>query len=166
MYSTHASVVTVKPAGTRSAPSTRVISATFAPLPPSSSRMSLEPSEKSYTQRRCATAVSLLVQRWRHSIRAAALSSVAELEHELARVLAREQLHEHIAEVGHAAVDDLLARDQLPRAQPPGQLGRGLAVAGGEVEDDHPGHRGAVDQQRKVIGRASGLLRSEERRVG
>ena len=47
MYSTHASVVIVKPAGTRSAPSTRVISATFAPLPPSSSRMSLDPSAKS-----------------------------------------------------------------------------------------------------------------------
>ena len=41
------SVVSVNPAGTRSAPSTRVISATFAPLPPSSSRMSREPSAKS-----------------------------------------------------------------------------------------------------------------------
>ena len=49
MYATHASVVIVNPAGTRSVPSTRVISATFAPLPPSSSRMSLEPSAKSYT---------------------------------------------------------------------------------------------------------------------
>ena len=49
MYSTHASVVIVNPAGTRSAPSTRVISATLAPLPPSSSRMSFEPSAKSYT---------------------------------------------------------------------------------------------------------------------
>src|SRR3954451_12295260 len=39
----------VKPAGTRSAPSTRVISATLAPLPPSSSRMSRDPSAKSYT---------------------------------------------------------------------------------------------------------------------
>jgi hypothetical protein len=47
MYATHASVVIVNPAGTRSAPSTRVISATFAPLPPSSSRMSREPSAKS-----------------------------------------------------------------------------------------------------------------------
>ena len=47
MYATQASVVIVKPAGTRSAPSTRVISATFAPLPPSRSRMSREPSEKS-----------------------------------------------------------------------------------------------------------------------
>ncbi len=47
MYATHASVVIVKPAGTRSVPSTRVISATFAPLPPSSSRMSFEPSAKS-----------------------------------------------------------------------------------------------------------------------
>ena len=35
---TQASVVIVKPAGTRSSPSTRVISATLAPLPPSSSR--------------------------------------------------------------------------------------------------------------------------------
>ena len=49
MYSTHASVVMVKPAGTRSGPRTRVISATFAPLPPRSSRMSLDPSAKSYT---------------------------------------------------------------------------------------------------------------------
>ena len=49
MYATHASVVIVNPAGTRSGPSTRVISATFAPLPPSSSRMSFEPSAKSYT---------------------------------------------------------------------------------------------------------------------
>ena len=49
MYSTHASVVIVNPDGTRSGPSTRVISATLAPLPPSSSRMSLEPSAKSYT---------------------------------------------------------------------------------------------------------------------
>ena len=49
MYATHASVVIVNPAGTRSAPSTRVISATFAPFPPSSSRMSFEPSAKSYT---------------------------------------------------------------------------------------------------------------------
>src|SRR5919202_5832922 len=49
MYATHASVVMVKPAGTRSAPRTRVISATLAPLPPSSSRMSREPSAKSYT---------------------------------------------------------------------------------------------------------------------
>src|SRR5205823_5157917 len=51
MYCTQASVVIVNPAGTRSAPSTRVISATFAPLPPNSSRMSLEPSVKSYTHR-------------------------------------------------------------------------------------------------------------------
>ena len=47
MYATHASVVIVNPAGTRSAPSTRVISATLAPLPPSSSRMSFDPSAKS-----------------------------------------------------------------------------------------------------------------------
>ncbi len=47
MYSTHAAVVIVNPAGTLSAPSTRVISATFAPLPPSSSRMSFAPSVKS-----------------------------------------------------------------------------------------------------------------------
>jgi hypothetical protein len=46
MYATHASVVIVKPAGTRSLPSTRVISATFAPLPPSSSRISRDPSAK------------------------------------------------------------------------------------------------------------------------
>src|SRR5919107_5244611 len=39
----------VNPAGTLSAPSTRVISATLAPLPPSSSRMSIEPSVKSRT---------------------------------------------------------------------------------------------------------------------
>jgi hypothetical protein len=45
----HASVVIVKPAGTRSGSSTRVISATFAPLPPSSSRISFEPSAKSST---------------------------------------------------------------------------------------------------------------------
>ena len=49
MNATHASVVIVKPAGTRSGPSTRVISAMFAPLPPSSTRMSREPSVKSYT---------------------------------------------------------------------------------------------------------------------
>ncbi len=42
-----ASVVIVKPGGTRSAPSTRVISATLAPLPPRSSRMSRDPSAKS-----------------------------------------------------------------------------------------------------------------------
>ena len=47
MYATHASVVIVKPAGTRSGPSTRVISAIPAPLPPSSTRMSREPSLKS-----------------------------------------------------------------------------------------------------------------------
>jgi hypothetical protein len=47
MYATHASVVIVNPAGTRSAPRMVVISATFAPLPPSSSRISLEPSVKS-----------------------------------------------------------------------------------------------------------------------
>ncbi len=47
MYSTHASVVMVKPAGTRSAPSRRVISATPAPLPPNSSRISRDPSAKS-----------------------------------------------------------------------------------------------------------------------
>jgi hypothetical protein len=55
MYSTHASVVIVNPAGTTSSPSTRVISATFAPLPPSSSRISREPSVKSYTHFRSAT---------------------------------------------------------------------------------------------------------------
>ena len=44
MYATDASVVIVKPAGTRSAPSTRVISATLAPFPPSRSRISREPS--------------------------------------------------------------------------------------------------------------------------
>ena len=49
MYATHASVVIVNPAGTRSAPRMRVISATFAPLPPSRSRCSREPSAKSYT---------------------------------------------------------------------------------------------------------------------
>ena len=37
-------MVIVKPGGTRSAPSTRVISATLAPLPPSRSRISREPS--------------------------------------------------------------------------------------------------------------------------
>jgi hypothetical protein len=47
MYSTHASVVIVNPAGTRSGPSTRVISAMPEPLPPSSSRMSRDPSAKS-----------------------------------------------------------------------------------------------------------------------
>jgi hypothetical protein len=51
MYAAHASVLIVKPAGTRSGPSTRVISATLAPLPPSSSRISLEPSAKSMTHR-------------------------------------------------------------------------------------------------------------------
>src|SRR5205823_9473200 len=49
IYATQASVVIVNPCGTRSAPRTRVISATFAPLPPSRSRMSLDPSAKSYT---------------------------------------------------------------------------------------------------------------------
>ena len=44
MYATQASVVIVKPAGTRSGPSTRVISATLAPFPPSRSRMSRDPS--------------------------------------------------------------------------------------------------------------------------
>ena len=44
MYSTHAAVVMVKPPGTFWAPSTRVISARFAPLLPSSSRISAEPS--------------------------------------------------------------------------------------------------------------------------
>ena len=44
MYATHASVVIVKPAGTRSGPRIRVISATLAPLPPSRSRMSRDPS--------------------------------------------------------------------------------------------------------------------------
>ncbi len=47
MYSTQASVVIVKPAGTRSGPSTRVISAMPEPLPPSSSRMAREPWAKS-----------------------------------------------------------------------------------------------------------------------
>jgi hypothetical protein len=47
MYATQASVVIVNPAGTRSAPRIRVISATLAPFPPSNSRMSLEPSENS-----------------------------------------------------------------------------------------------------------------------
>ena len=41
---------TISPAGTRSAPSTRVISATLAPLPPSRSRSSREPSRKSTIQ--------------------------------------------------------------------------------------------------------------------
>jgi hypothetical protein len=49
MYATHASVVIVKPSGTRTGPPMRFISATFAPLPPSRSRISREPSEKSYT---------------------------------------------------------------------------------------------------------------------
>src|ERR1700733_12091974 len=49
MYATHASVVIVNPNGTRSGPSSRVISATPAPLPPSSSRMSREPSVNVYT---------------------------------------------------------------------------------------------------------------------
>ena len=47
MYVTQASVVIVKPAGTRSAPKIRVISATFAPLPPRRSRISRDPSAKS-----------------------------------------------------------------------------------------------------------------------
>src|ERR687893_667977 len=49
MYARHASVVIVKPAGTRSAPSTRVISATLAPLPPNSSRMSRLPRSNGTT---------------------------------------------------------------------------------------------------------------------
>ena len=47
MYATHASVVIVKPAGTSPGSSTRVISAIPLPLPPSSSRISREPSLKS-----------------------------------------------------------------------------------------------------------------------
>ena len=43
-------MVIVNPAGTRSAPRTRVISATPAPLPPSSSRCSRDPSENAWTQ--------------------------------------------------------------------------------------------------------------------
>ena len=39
----------VKPSGTRTGPPMRFISAMFAPLPPSSSRISREPSENSYT---------------------------------------------------------------------------------------------------------------------
>ena len=49
MNATQASVVIVNPAGTTSGPSTRVISARLAPLPPSSARISREPSVKSYT---------------------------------------------------------------------------------------------------------------------
>src|SRR2546430_4919352 len=49
MYATQASVVIVKPAGTRSGPRIRVISATLAPLPPMRSRMSRPPSSKAYT---------------------------------------------------------------------------------------------------------------------
>jgi hypothetical protein len=41
--------VIVNPAGTRSVPRMRVISATFAPLPPRRLRISREPSAKSYT---------------------------------------------------------------------------------------------------------------------
>jgi hypothetical protein len=47
MYATQASVVMVNPAGTLSAPGIRVISAALAPLPPSNSRMSRDPSAKS-----------------------------------------------------------------------------------------------------------------------
>ncbi len=47
MYSTQASVVTVKPPGTGLGPSTWIISARFAPLFPSSSRISAEPSLRS-----------------------------------------------------------------------------------------------------------------------
>ncbi len=47
-YSMQVSVVMVKPLGTGSP--RRVISATFAPLPPSRSRISRPPSEKSYTR--------------------------------------------------------------------------------------------------------------------
>ncbi len=47
MYSTQASVVTVKPPGTVSEPSTWIISERFAPLLPSSSRISAEPSFRS-----------------------------------------------------------------------------------------------------------------------
>src|SRR5215213_7851990 len=61
MNATHASVVIVKPAGTRSAPSTRVISAMFAPLPPSRARMSREPSSKSRTHVVPAMALMALV---------------------------------------------------------------------------------------------------------
>src|SRR3954452_3358056 len=49
MYATQASVVIVKPAGTRSGPRIRVISETFAPFPPRSSRMSRPPSSNAYT---------------------------------------------------------------------------------------------------------------------
>jgi hypothetical protein len=65
MYSTHASVVIVNPAGTRSAPRIRVISATLAPLPPSSSRISREPSENSYTHLLATAARSYLATAWR-----------------------------------------------------------------------------------------------------
>jgi hypothetical protein len=47
MYATHAAVVIVNPAGTRSGPRIRVISATLAPLPPNSERISRVPSVKS-----------------------------------------------------------------------------------------------------------------------
>jgi len=45
----HASVVTVNPDGTLIGGPSRAISAMLAPLPPSSSRISLDPSENRYT---------------------------------------------------------------------------------------------------------------------
>ena len=49
MWITHASLVITNPAGTTSAPRSLVISHMFAPFPPSRSRISREPSAKSYT---------------------------------------------------------------------------------------------------------------------
>src|SRR5579864_9420575 len=77
------------------------------------------------------------------------------LEHQLAEVLAPEELEQGVRE-GLEALDDVLARPQLAGGHPAGDLARRLGVAVGVIEDQHALHGGALDQQRQVVRRALG----------
>ncbi len=80
-------------------------------------------------------------------------------EHQLAGVLAGEQLGQGIGECAHTARKDVFAGDQPALAQPSDELSAGLGIPVGVVGGEHPGHRCAGGDQRQVIGRAADLVR-------
>src|SRR5258708_17687034 len=76
---------------------------------------------------------------------------LGEGEHQLADVLAAEELQQAVGK-GLNALDDLLEGLGLAGGDPASDGARRLRVTAGVVEHHHPRHARALDQQRQVVG--------------
>src|SRR5262245_8662111 len=80
-----------------------------------------------------------------------ARSLVGHLQHQLAEVLAREQLQQRRRELGDATAHDVFLALDAAVLQVTRQFGHGLRKALGVVEHHHAFHACAVHQQRHVV---------------